>query len=100
MNHGEILSPPPYSGRAGFDTTNWSVILMVGQNDLPNAEAALARLCETYWHPLYAYVRRSGHSEHDAKDQVQGFFEQLIERESLRRVAPNKGRFRSFLLAA
>lgn len=61
---------------------------------------ALERLCQTYWYPLYAYVRRRGYSEHDAEDLTQAFFAHLLERRSFQRISPEKGKFRSFLLAS
>jgi len=60
----------------------------------------LERLCETYWYPLYAYVRRRGYSPHDAQDLTQSFFQCLLARESLANADPVKGRFRSFILGA
>lgn len=57
-------------------------------------------LCRAYWYPLYAYVRRSGHSAEDARDLTQAFFERLLAKEFLRLVAPDKGHFRSFLMVA
>ena len=83
-----------------FATTHWSVVLAAGSENTPEALAALERLCRTYWYPLYAYVRREGYSPEDAQDLTQGFFAQLLARHSLANVAPEKGRFRSFLLAA
>jgi DNA-directed RNA polymerase specialized sigma24 family protein len=83
-----------------FATTHWSVVLSAGDAASPKADFALAELCRTYWYPLYAYVRRRGFAEHDAQDLTQGFFAHLIERDSLRKVAREKGRFRSFLLAS
>ena len=64
------------------------------------AKNALEKLCQTYWYPLYAYVRRRGYPEQDAKDLTQGFFEHLLQREAFRVVEPGRGKFRSFLLAA
>lgn len=82
-----------------FATTHWSVVLAAqGQSD--KGVAALEKLCCTYWYPLYAYLRRRGYGQHDAQDSTQGFFAHLIERQSLLRVAKEKGRFRSFLLAS
>lgn len=83
-----------------FATTHWSVVLLAGGSTSPDAQAALAQLCQTYWYPLYAYARRRGHNEHDAKDLVQGFFAQLFEHQSIRRVARDRGKFRSFLLGS
>ncbi|MCZ7639125.1 MAG: hypothetical protein M5U12_25580 [Verrucomicrobia bacterium] len=66
----------------------------------PEAEAALASLCETYWFPLYAFVRRQGHPPHDAEDLTQAFFARLLERRYLHGLEREGGRFRSFLLTA
>ena len=63
-------------------------------------EAALARLCETYWYPLYAYARRRGYSAEDAQDLTQGFFARLLRRHWLADADQSKGRFRTFLLTA
>jgi RNA polymerase sigma factor (sigma-70 family) len=83
-----------------FTTTHWSVVLMAGRGPEPAADAALERLCRTYWYPLYAYVRRRGHGPEDAQDLTQEFFARLLERNYLGDVGPEKGKFRSFLLAA
>jgi RNA polymerase sigma factor (sigma-70 family) len=85
---------------ARFLTTHWSVVLAAGRSDSTRAGNALARLCQTYWYPLYAYVRRHGHSPHDAQDLTQEFFARLLERHSIACADPNRGRFRSFLLSA
>ena len=66
----------------------------------PQSEIALAALCETYWLPLYAYVRRLGYSSHDAQDLTQDFFARLLERDFLKDVDHQRGKFRSFLLGA
>ena len=81
-----------------FATTHWSVVLTAGRTDTTRAQDALAKLCSTYWFPLYAYVRRRGYSAHDAQDLTQAFFAQLLERQSLASADPNRGRFRSFML--
>ncbi len=83
-----------------FDTTHWSVVLASAEGDTPRAREALARLCETYWYPLYAFVRRQGYDRDDALDLTQGFFLRLVERHYLDSVDPAKGRFRDFLLAS
>lgn len=83
-----------------FATTHWSVVLNAGRSETTRGRDALAALCETYWYPLYAYVRRQGHSPHDAEDLTQEFFARLLESESLAAVSPEKGKFRTFLLVA
>jgi RNA polymerase sigma factor (sigma-70 family) len=83
-----------------FVTTRWSVVLMAGRSHTPRSRDALANLCQTYWYPLYAYVRRRGYSAADAQDLTQEFFARLLERESLANADPGRGRFRSFLLTA
>ncbi|MBI3415630.1 MAG: sigma-70 family RNA polymerase sigma factor [Verrucomicrobia bacterium] len=83
-----------------FNTTHWSVVLNAGDEAAPQANAALAQLCETYWPPLYAFLRRDGHDPANAEDLVQGFFECFLERKYLHDVDRERGRFRSFLLAA
>jgi RNA polymerase sigma-70 factor (ECF subfamily) len=83
-----------------FVTTHWSVVLSAGRSDTTRSRDALARLCQTYWYPLYAYVRRRGHSAHDAQDLTQEFFARLLEKQSLASADPNRGRFRSFILTA
>jgi RNA polymerase sigma-70 factor (ECF subfamily) len=86
--------------RSIFVTTHWSVVLTAGRSDTPRAHAALESLCQTYWHPLYAYVRRRGHPQADAQDLTQEFFARLLRRNAVATVSPDKGRFRSFLLAS
>jgi RNA polymerase sigma factor (sigma-70 family) len=83
-----------------FATTHWSVVLTAGQADTPRARKALADLCQTYWYPLYAYVRRRGHSVQDAEDMTQGFFARLLKQDFLSGLSQEKGRFRAFLLAS
>jgi RNA polymerase sigma factor (sigma-70 family) len=75
-------------------------VLSAGHSDTPRARAALETLCQTYWHPLYAYVRRRGNSPEDAQDLTQEFFARLLEHNRVGSVSPEKGRFRSFLLAS
>jgi len=83
-----------------FVTTHWSVVLTAGWGASGEADAALERLCRTYWWPLYAFIRRRGHEPHDAQDLTQEFFARLLARDFLRAVDRSKGKFRSFLLAA
>jgi RNA polymerase sigma-70 factor (ECF subfamily) len=83
-----------------FATTRWNVVLEATEPGAPRGAAALDELCQTYWKPLYAYVRRCGYSPHDSEDLTQGFMARLLQNHALRTVAPVKGRFRSFLLAS
>lgn len=87
-------------GPVEFAETQWSLILKAQQPDSSTAQPALASLCQTYWYPLYAFIRRCGHDSHDAKDLTQGFFARFLEKDFLHSVDRGKGRFRSFLLAA
>src|SRR5262245_9910586 len=82
-----------------FCTTHWSLVLATREEQSPGATAALETLCRAYWYPLYAFVRRKGHSPHDAQDLTQAFFERMMEKRFLQAVDCNKGKFRSFLLA-
>ncbi len=82
-----------------FSETHWSMIIAAGQKD-SRAGEALQKLCQVYWYPLYAYVRRQGHSRQDAEDLTQEFFARLLARDDLATVDRSKGRFRSFLLAS
>ncbi len=88
-----------FAGRV-FATTHWSVVLAAGGTDTTQAQAALEVLCRHYWHPLYHYLRRCGHPAPDAQDLTQGFFHKFIERQAVAKAAPDRGRFRSFLLAS
>ena len=63
-----------------FATTHWSVVLTAGAGSSPVAQAALEALCRTYWYPLYAYVRRQGHSPEDAQDLTQEFFARFLDK--------------------
>ena len=92
--------PTTPSPKACFVTTRWSVVLTAGRNDTTRAQEALSRLCETYWYPLYAYVRRRGHSPEDAQDLTQEFFARLLEHHWVGNADRSKGRFRTFLLTA
>ena len=82
-----------------FLTTRWSIVRAVGADDEAR-EGALAWLCEAYWFPLYAYLRRKGNSEDDARDLAQSFFMHLLEKDALVGLSPEAGKFRAFLLAS
>jgi RNA polymerase sigma factor (sigma-70 family) len=81
-----------------FSTTHWSVVLAARHANPKRAQQAMERLCRTYWFPLYSYLRGQGYPPEDAKDLVQGLIEHLLERDFLKSVGVEKGRFRSFLL--
>lgn len=83
-----------------FVTTHWSVVLSAKELGTERSTQALESLCRTYWYPLYAFARRVGHPPADAEDLTQGFFTRLLEKDYLKAVAREKGRFRSFLLTS
>jgi len=83
-----------------FPATHWTDIVATRRQGSTSAAEALNRLCTTYWYPIYAYVRRKGHSEEDAKDIVQAFFFHILERNLLGSADRTKGKFRSFLLGS
>jgi len=90
--------PRPKEGH--FVTTHWSVVLEAGGEQATDAEQALARLCETYWPPIYSFLRRQGLNVQDAEDCTQGFLATLLSRHAFARADPERGRFRSYLLTA
>ena len=94
-------APPPRSRdhAAGFDSTQWSVVLGA-RRDATDRPAALQRLCAAYWLPLYGYLRRRGHAPADAEDLTQSFFVYLLDSDFLDRPDPAKGRFRGYLVGA
>ena len=81
-----------------FVTTRWSLVLSACEGDQPQSKAALEMLCQTYWPPLYAYVRRQGNSPHDCQHLTLEFFAQLLKKNQLQNVEQEKGKFRTFLL--
>jgi RNA polymerase sigma-70 factor (ECF subfamily) len=83
-----------------FATTHWSLVVSAGGSHSSEAARALAVLCESYWFPLYAFVRRSGYSAEDAQDLTQEFFVRLLAKNYLAVADQKRGRFRSFLLGA
>jgi RNA polymerase sigma-70 factor (ECF subfamily) len=85
---------------ARFQTTRWSLILKAAADDSAEAALALALLCEAYWYPVYAFVRRQGYSPPDAEDLTQGYFARFLEKDVVRAVRPGAGRFRSFLVVS
>ena len=98
-----VISPehvPRPQGSMKFPTTEWTKVLKAVRNDSTEAMQALERLCQTYWYPLYAFVRRRGYDSHAAEDLTQDFFAHLFEQDALKKLDRESGRFRSFLLAA
>jgi RNA polymerase sigma-70 factor (ECF subfamily) len=94
-----IVSPSP-SGRTPpqrFPTTDWGLVVAAGRPDAPRAKESLAALCEDYWYPIYAYIRRRGYSPEQAQDLTQDFFARVLEKRVFAEADPGRGRFRSFL---
>lgn len=86
--------------QARFATTRWSIVVSAGRVSSDDSREALARLCETYWTPLYAYVRRQVNSVAEAQDLTQSFFVAFLEKNFAGTADPDRGRFRSYLLTA
>src|SRR5947199_3053282 len=82
-----------------FVTTQWRTVLTAAESGADQTQA-LEELCRTYWYPLYAYVRRQGHSKEDAEDLTQTFFARFLEKNYIEGLRSEKGKFRAFLLAA
>lgn len=100
QSSAENSLPMPDQSHGSFPTTQWSVVLAAGHTDSPQAAHALEKLARTYWYPLYAFLRRRGESPQDAEDLTQSFFVHLLAHDVFRQVGREKGKFRSFLLAA
>ncbi len=84
----------------GFNTTQWTLIVAAGDSQHPDSHDALEDLCNSYWYPLYFYLRRRGYPREEAEDLVQGFFTQLLAKSYLKAADPERGRFRSFMLTS
>ncbi len=93
------IGPITQTGAVVFATTRWSVVL-AAQGPSPAAEAAVEKLCRTYWRPIYGFLRRQSVRPEEAKDLTQGFFALLLERRDLNAVRREKGRLRSYLLTS
>lgn len=96
MQNGEEIPP----GRRRFETTRWSVVVAAGAHHSAQAECALATLCDDYWYPLYAYVRRRGYDADDARDLTQDFFAKFLTNQGFATADRTRGRFRTFLLTS
>lgn len=95
---GSAMTPISSSHSPLFATTRWSLVLQA--RDKGASQSALADLCIAYWYPLYAFIRRRSRDGHEAQDRTQSFFARLVEPDFFDDVAPERGRFRAFLLAA
>ena len=87
-------------GSSQFPTTRWTLVVAAGDPRRKDARSALVSLCENYWYPLYAYLRRRGYAPDQAQDLTQEFFMRVLEGRYLDRADPEKGRFRSFILTS
>jgi RNA polymerase sigma factor (sigma-70 family) len=88
------------AGRSDFPTTRWTLVVAASDPKRKEVRSALAFLCENYWYPLYAYLRRRGYPADQAQDLTQEFFIRVLEGRYLDRANPEKGRFRAFLLTS
>lgn len=98
MTNGQTMHTLP--GPSQFPATRWTLVVAAGDPHRKEARAALVSLCENYWYPLYAYLRRRGYSADEAQDLTQEFFMRVLEGRYLDRADPEKGRFRSFILTS
>ena len=96
MNDSDECRPP----RSNFETTHWSMVLKASERSSEESEQALAELCQAYWMPIYAYIRRRVGDPNQAQDLTQTFFSRLLEKNFLQTADPAKGRFRAFMLTA
>jgi RNA polymerase sigma factor (sigma-70 family) len=97
---GALPGDVPLAGGGRFRTTRWSLVLAARNRAAAGWRDALSDLCSAYWYPLYAFARRLGQGPEDAQDLTQEFFARLLERDGLKTVDRERGRFRSFLLAS
>lgn len=95
-----MRGPDGPAGSPRFATTRWSIVVAAGAGEDTAGRAALESLCRAYWYPLYAFERRGGTRAEDARDLVQGFFAELLEKDVLAQADRDRGRFRTFLIAA
>lgn len=95
-----MVEGPSGSAPGSFPPTSWGVVHAAAHSPTVESREALAALCEAYWRPLYCYIRRRGHSADEAQDLTQDFFARLLEKNYLKVVDREKGKFRLFLLAS
>jgi RNA polymerase sigma-70 factor (ECF subfamily) len=100
MSSGDSDSASESSRHRPFATTRWSIVVAAGGHASTESQEALATLFQSYWYPLYAYVRRRGYQPAEAQDLTQAFFAQLLEKGVLAAADQKRGKFRSFLLAS
>ncbi len=91
---------PPKTADGAFATTQWTMIFEAARSSQSEPSPALERLCQIYWPPVYAFIRRMGHSVEEAKDLTQGFFVNVLNGEAVTTANPAKGKFRTYLLGA
>ncbi len=97
MCQSPAMAPP--DEHASFPTTHWTLVEIVKSPDTKQAAYALEQICEHYWYPIYAFLRRSGKTAHDAEDLTQMLFQRLVAGDALAQVQRERGRLRSFLIA-
>lgn len=88
------------TSNSAFPTTHWTLVQAVQNGSADDAALAMEKLCKGYWYPIYAYLRRSGHSTEDAEDLTQAFFHRLITDDTIQSVRQEVGKLRSYLLGA
>jgi RNA polymerase sigma factor (sigma-70 family) len=99
-NEGAWLLAQGAKNANQFQTTLWTTVVAAGEKSSPDSQAALARLCQIYWRPVYAYVRKRTPSPEQAEDLTQSFFARLLEKNYIARADRKRGRFRSFLMTS
>src|SRR5450755_4762984 len=87
MTNGQTMHTLP--GRSQFPTTRWTLVVAAGDPRREEARSALVFLCENYWYPLYAYLRRRGYPTDQAQDRTQEFLMRVLEGESVRQSSDN-----------
>jgi RNA polymerase sigma factor (sigma-70 family) len=94
------LFPSPSLVSPFDQPTRWSEVWRAGHGDEPQKQAAMQRICQDYWPPVYAYIRRQGRTEEDAEDLTQEFFCRIIRRNWFAKADPSRGRLRNYLFTS